>query len=304
MSNSKTQVLRDLPAGNSEVTSLYWCEKGLFAGDLDGNIFIYETDNSPSGGQCHIGQCHNFKVHNLAVSSICYINDNVFSCSLDGNVSTLKFNAQGKNDISSIKSITDCFVICPVGSMDMVLFGTTSGSLYFYDISKENLSEPLKLFTNSAVCSISLHPTENKVGVLSNQEFVLVNLDKREEEKRLKITADKCTCCAISDNALSCVISTTEGSVRIVDMITFKEVGCVVIDQTELNKVASIDYGKRFVLIGCNGKVTMFNLNTMLKETGNIIERKPLLALAVQPVDMKIAVAGCDKNITLLGFEK
>lgn len=295
------QVLRDLPAGEFEVTSLYWNDKGLFAGDLNGNIFIYETDNSPLGGQCHLGRCADYKVHSLAVSSICCVGDYVFSCSIDGTVSMMSVTT--KTQPKKI-SVTDCFVLCPVESMNIVVLGTVSGSVLFYDISKKEVSEPLKLFENSAVCSISLHPTEKKIGVLSSQEFVLVDIDKREEVQRLKMTADKCTCCAMSDNALSCVISTTEGSVRIVDLITFKEVGCVVIDQTELNKVASIDYGKRFVLIGCNGKVTLFNLNKMMKETGNIIERKPLLALAIQQVDMKIAVAGCDKNITLLGFQK
>lgn len=295
------QVLRDLPAGNSEVTSLYWNDKGLFAGDLEGKIFIYETDNSPAGGQCHLGQCNKYDAHSLAVSSICCVNDSVISCSIDGTVSVMKISTKKK---SGEIPVNDCFVLCPVESMKLVVLGTISGNIYFYDISKENLSEPLKVFENLSVCSISLHPTENKIGVLSNKEFVLIDLDKREELNRLKMTADKCTCCAMSDNALSCVISTTEGSVRIVDLITFKEVGCVVIDQTELNKVASIDYGKRFVLIGCNGKVTLFNLNKMMKETANIIERKPLLALAIQQVDMKIAVAGCDKNITLLGFQK
>ena len=295
------QVLRDLPAGNSEVTSLYWNDKGLFAGDLEGKVFIYETDNSPSGGQCHLGQCNKYDAHGLAVSSICCVGDNVISCSIDGTISIMNLATK---EIGSSIPVTDCFVLCPVESMNLVILGTVSGLIYFYDISKQNLSDPLKLFENLSVCSISLHPTENKAGVLSNKEFVLIDLDDRKEINRLKMTADKCTCCAISDNALSCVISTTEGSVRIVDLITFKEVGCVVIDQTELNKVASIDYGKRFVLIGCNGKVTLFNLNKMMKETGNIIERKPLLALAIQQVDMKIAVAGCDKNITLLGFQK
>ncbi|OHT04640.1 hypothetical protein TRFO_27776 [Tritrichomonas foetus] len=295
------RAIKDLSAEDVEVSAIYWNKKGLFGGDLNGRIHIYETDNSNEGGLCHLGKIQSYDAHSLAVTSIACISNLVVSCSLDGSI--YKYNLGTGENEKIAENINDCFILCPVESMNALLLGTTSGHLYIYTVSSKSLSEPIKIFDDTAINSISLHPTLHKAAILSETELIYFDIDNKTIEKRLKMTADSCTCAAISDNALSCVVTTTEGSVRVVDMITFKEVGCVFIEKTELNKVAPIDYGKRFIITGCNGKVFLFNLNTMLKEPGLAAGKKPLLALAVQPTDMKIAVSGCENTIKLLDFD-
>ena len=294
------RVIKTIETGKSEVTALSWTDKGLFCGDLNGIIYIFKRDESQDGGSCKIKDSQSFSHHQLAVSSICNIGDYVFSSSLDGTICKHNIDTNASQNVA--ESVNDCFTMIAVEHMNMVIFGTTSGSIYFYNVNDDSVSEPIKLFQES-ICSFSLHPTENKVVVLTNKEFLLFNLDTKEEEKRIGITADCCTDVSFADNALSCVVSTTEGTARVVDMISMKEVGCVVIDDTELNKVQSIQYGKRFIMIGCNGKVCLFNLNQMIKEPGLQVARAPVLALAVNTKLNKIAVSGFGSSIALIDFD-
>lgn len=299
MTSSKLQILRDLPA-DFEVSALFWSEAGLFYGDMNGSIYLYEADYTPQGGNSHIGQKRLLTSQKLAITSICCIKDFCVSSSLDSTIMVFNYKTNNSQIITSIPSP---YVLIPIDSIDSVAIGSLDGSVYFINSKNSQTSGPFKLF-NEPICSIARNPIENQIVALSSKEFVLFDFTQKTEINRLKITADCCTSCSISDNGLSCVISTTEGTVRIVDMISFKEAGCVLIDQVELNKVIQTDYGKRFVVLGCNGKVNIFNINTMMKESGIIVGKLPLIALSIQPVDMKIAIAGSKSSITLLNFEK
>jgi WD40 repeat protein len=238
--------------------------------------------------------------HKLAVSSICSIADFVISCSLDGSLIQWDPGSQAHRRIA--ESIPDPIRVYPYETEKILFIGTVSGSVALFSIESGSPLSVVTLF-NTAVVSFAVHPTAKKFVSLSPQELVLWTINPLQEERRLKLSVDCCTCCSVTPDGFSCAVSTTEGTARIVDLVSFTEVGCIVFDQSELNTIAGRDFGKQFVVTSCDGKIGVFDIRKMVKQKGLKVGKKPLIALAVSEKVGKAAVAGCDNIITLIDFD-
>lgn len=296
------RVLRTLEASQGEVTSLFWGSEGLCCGDVNGELTIYASDRTPAGGLCNLKSepviC---TAHKMAISSVCTLKGQVISCSLDGTIAATTISEAPESQYIAT-DVASPIQVYPIVSDNQYLVGTMTGSLHFRTVSPDTVVATMQIFENEPVVGICVHEASRKAYVLSPSEFVSINLVDRADVKRVKITAECSTGCSVAEDGLTCAVTTTEGTVRIIDTISFKEVGCIVFEKAELNKVLSIEYGKRFVVTSCDGRVGVFDLRKMIKEKGIKIGKKSLIALAVQSDDMKIAVAGCDSVITLLDF--
>ncbi|KAH0786017.1 hypothetical protein GPJ56_010074 [Histomonas meleagridis] len=293
------RVIKTISLEDTEVTSIFWSSKGLVSGALNGSVLYWPTDDSPNGGMCHIGEMKEYSDHSLAVTSVCIVGDYLVSSSLDGKISKIQIS---DSKISSISSIKDPCVLSPIGSSNLFLVGTATGTLYKLSIDSDTIVSSLDLF-KEAICSIAEHPTNNESLILSSSELKIVNHDTMQVTQTIDLSGICCTCVSISDDGLTAVITATDGSVRVIDLVSFKQVGCIVFDGSELHRIQPIEFGRRFVVAGADGRVSFVNLEKMLKEKGLKIGSSPILALAVQKEKNIIAVAGFDGNITFLDYE-
>jgi WD40 repeat protein len=147
------------------------------------------------------------------------------------------------------------------------------------------------------------NPIAPQLFVLTTRELALIGIEDGACLKRVAITASCCTCCAVAGDGHSCAISTMEGTVRIVDVVTFAEVGSIFFDQMELHTVASYDSGKHFVVTSADGRIGLFDLRKMVTEPALKVGKKPLLALSVNETIGKACVAGCHASVPILDFE-
>jgi WD40 repeat protein len=293
------RVLKTLSAEH-EVTALWWGKLGLSVGDMSGFVYLWPTDDAPTGGLCHLGEQRRYLPHSLAVSSLCDLGPLLISCSLDGSISRWDSRSDTFGRIG--ERISDPVRVYPLDFNASVVIGTASGDIFFYSMDSDSMTKMIHLF-ESSVISFALHPTARQIFVLGVTELVLFGLDNNSIVNQVTVSVDCCTCCSVTLDGLSCAVSTTEGTVRIVDVVSFTEVGSIVFDQAELNAVARFNYGKSFVVTSTDGRVGVFDVRKMIKEKGLKVGRWPLLALAVNETIGKAAVAGCDPTVTLLDFE-
>jgi WD40 repeat protein len=224
----------------------------------------------------------------------------LISCSLDGSIS--RWDSRSAKFGRIAERISDPVRVHPLESDAAVVIGTASGDIFFYSMESDAVTKTFHLF-ESSVISFSLHPTARQLFVLGVTELVLFGLDDDATVSQVTVSVDCCTCCSVTLDGLSCAVSTTEGTVRIVDVVSFTEVGSIVFDQAELNTVAGFNYGKSFVVTSTDGRVGVFDVRKMIKDKGLKVGKWPLLALAVNETIGKAAVAGCDPTVTLLDFE-
>jgi WD40 repeat protein len=223
----------------------------------------------------------------------------VISCSLDNTVFVI---GQSGRPRQIGANIADPACVLALESSGRLFIGTLSGMAFVLAADSFAVVHSVKLF-DSPIVRFDVHPTAAQLFALSETELVMVGWENGTVMKRVSITVDCCTSCAVSTDGFSVAISTTEGTVRIVDVVAFKEVGSIVFDEIELNAVAGYDYGKHFVVAAMDGKVGVFDLRKMVKEQGVKVGMKPLVALAVNQEIGKAAVAGWESAITLIDFE-
>jgi WD40 repeat protein len=294
------RVLKALSANDDTITALYWGTSGLCAGSIAGDVFIWPTDQTLAGGLCQLGEQIPFRAHEMAVTSLACIGNTIISISLDGTISAS--NIETKKAEKILTGINNPFCITANEKANTFYIGTLDGRVCLVDSSKKEVMKEERFLTSEAV-SVSVHSISNSGCVLSNTEVVLFNLDSLEVKKRLRITADCCNCVTFSTDGLSLLITTTEGTVRVVDTVSFVEVGCQKFDIGELNDIMPIDYGKRYVVAGSEGKIGVFNLNKMIKEKSLKVTSGLVKCVAVQQETMKVAVGGGDAMINLLDFD-
>jgi WD40 repeat protein len=291
------RVLKNLPT-REEVTALCWAEFGLVAGDISGSLTIWPTDDTAKGGVCHLAASIDpLRVHSLAVCSLCAIGVSVISCGLDNAVFVSAPDAPPRRIAAEI---ADPSTALALESERRLCVGTLSGIVHVFEIDTFQPVYTIEIF-KSPIVRLSSHPTSGGFFGLSETELVLIGLEGAIE-KRVPIEVDCCTSCAVTPDGYSVAVGTTEGTVRIVDAVAFREVGAIVFDETELNEVGHYDYGKHFVVAAMDGKVGVFDIRKMVKEPGVKVGGKPLVALAVRQAIGKAAVAGCESAVTLLDF--
>ena len=294
------RVLKGLSAGDDTITALYWGDSGLCAGSIAGDVFVWPKDQTLDGGLCHLGSSITFKAHEMAVTSVACLNDVIVSISLDGKIFASNIKEQKLGQVFG--EIGSPFCIAANEKTNMFFIGTLDGRVFSIDAKEMQIKKECRFLT-SEVVSISVHPMSNNGCAMSNTEIVLFDLETLEAKKRLRITADCCNCVTFSTDGLSLLITTTEGTIRVVDTVSFVEVGCQKFDIGELNDIMPIDYGKRYVVAGSEGKIGVFNLNKMIKEKGLKVSSGLVKCVAVQQEFMKIAVGGGDAMINLLDFD-
>jgi WD40 repeat protein len=221
----------------------------------------------------------------------------VVSCGLDGAIFLSDRTAPPRRIAADIP---DPSTTLAVESEHRLFVGALSGLAHVLETDTFQTIAEIRVF-QSPIIRLSLHPTKRQFFALSETELILLSIDGAIE-KRLLIEVDCCTSCAATPDGYSVAIATTEGTVRIVDVVAFREVGAIVFDETELNELALYDYGKHFVVASMDGKVGVFDIRKMVKEPGVKVGGKPLLALTVRQAIGKAAVAGCESAVTLLDF--
>jgi WD40 repeat protein len=292
------RVLKTL-ASEGEITSLWWSDLGLIAGDLSGEVSLWPTDNSTDGGLCHLGEPVHRPIHTLAVTSVCSIGPLIISCSLDGSIFQWDCSETSK-PLST--TISDPFQVFPLISDNVILIGTVSGVAVFYSMTDESIVNSVQLFSTPIV-KFAIHPTARQFFALTQKELAIVEIDGGIVVNKVVVSAGCCTCCAVSGDGYSCAISTTEGAARILDVVSFVEVGSIFFEESELNAIAAYDYGKHFVVTSVDGRIGLFDLRKMVKEPGLKVGKKPLIALSVNGEIGKASVAGCETPITIIDFE-
>lgn len=295
------RIIKSVGTNENPVISVYWNEKGLVAGGFGGMVHFFPTDESPEGGLCHLGEITSQKVHKLAVNSVCIVDNYIVSSALDGTV--IITNISGLEHTRILEDIEDPTIVCPMPIIHSVLVGTSSGNIILYNVETKQVISHTKIF-DSAVVSASKYSTKPHVAIISSNELVSFNLITLKEENRVKIISTCCNSVAVSTDGFTAVITTSEGIIRFVDLIAFKEFGTAVIDtETELNQLGSIDYGKRFVVSTSDGKVYLFDSHKMIKERGIKIAKKPIVSFIVEETQMKMAAAFGESSVTLLDFD-
>ena len=304
------RIVKGISASDDTITALHWGSLGLVAGSVTGDLFVWPVDMTPDGGLCHLNDYQFYDTHKMAVSSISSIEDLVISISLDESIyatkivnNTLVEESEKKPQHVGQRILTEIkepFSVQTVPNLGLIFISTLEG--FVYAVDKEFNIKAKKQFINSEIVALSVHGPSNRGAIIGSRDLILFDLSTLEIVKKLTITADNLDSLCFSTDGLSILITTTEGTLRIVDTIAFREVGCQKFDIGELNDLAPINYGKRYIVAGSEGKVGVFNLNHMIKETGIKVASGLVKCVAVQQDDMKVAVAGADNMITLLDF--
>lgn len=305
------RVLKGLSENDDSITALHWGKLGLAAGSVMGDIFVWPKDISINGGLCHLGDSQTYHNHTMAITSLSSLGNSVISISLDESIFATEivnpltspdFETSGlKTGQRILTEIKEPFGIQTIEKLGLIFISTLQGYVYVAD-RNYNIKSKSQIL-NSEIISLSVHESSNRGVVIGTKELIMFDLTTLEILKRLTITADNCNCVCFSTDGLSILVTTTEGTLRIVDSVSFKEVGCQKFDIGELNDVMPINYGKRYIIAGSEGKVGLFNLNKMIKELGLKVSSGMMKCVAVQDEDMKIAVAGSDNMINLLDFD-
>jgi WD40 repeat protein len=293
------RVLKNLPT-QEEVTALCWRKPGLIAGDILGGISIWPPTVQSEGGVCRLGEPHRYEVHHFAVCSVSSIGMSVISCGLDNAVFMIGPSFPVPRQIAP--DIPDPACVLVHESENRLFIGTLSGVVHVLETDRFTNVFSVKLF-QSPIVGIEIHPIDHQFFALSEKELVSVDLKNETILKRVLITVDCCTACAVSEDGFSIAISTTEGTTRIVDVTAFREVGSIVFDEVELNAIAGYNYGRHFAVASMDGKVGVFDVRKLVKEQGLKVWTKPIVALAVNQEIGKAAVAGWDNAVTLFDFE-
>ena len=297
------RVLKNMSANDSIVTALYWSNLGLVAGTINGEIIFWKRDLGKEGGLSHLSQSEIFQVQKMAISSVTTIGNKIISISLDGSIYMINTETEEIEQILTNLYMPFCVVSNELNENKKELFvATLDGKVCLINGEDLSIQKSENIF-ETEISSISLHPQTNKGCVLTKSAIALFSLDSLKVIKRLRITADCCDSLTFSTDGFSILVTTTEGTLRVVDTISFKEVGCQKFEIGELNDLCPIDYGKRYIIAGSESKVGIFNLTKMVKEKGLKVGNGLVKCVAVQPEDMKIAVGGGNSMITLLDFD-
>ena len=289
------RVIKCLSQSDEEITSLFWSDVGLLAGTIEGSIHIWPTDKTPNGGLCFLGEPYTVSHSSLAVSSICTNSSTVFFTTLDGEL--FKFSLK-KNDISLIEDCPESFSLFSYS--EGALIGSLDGCIYFYSVDDGKVIKSVYAFDTPIV---SIASFKNKIYVLSQTKVAEIDFESFTVIRETEISASQCNGIAASADGYSLIVATSDGSLRIIDTVTFKEVGAQFLNSISLNAVAQITDNPQFVATGSDGKIQIFNMETMTRETALRVNRESLKPLAMHPEEKNFAVAGGDNMITLIGFE-
>ena len=294
------RFIKKLNIKNTIKTALYWSDLGLICGDITGHIYIWKKDDSQKGGLSHLSSdAQDFPAHKMAVSSLTSIGTNIISISLDGTI--FVSNVETKEVKQILSNLYMPFCISCNESTQQILIGTLDGKVHLIDALNFTIQKTETVF-QTEIQAIAIHPQTNKGCALTKREIALFDLDSLNVTKKLTITADCCDSLTFSSDGFSILVTTAEGTLRVVDSISFKEVGCQKYDDGELNDICPINFGKSYVIAGSAGKLCLFNLTKMSKETGLQIDKDGFIkCVATQPGmnDATIAVA-CGCSITLV----
>lgn len=295
------RVVKTLEHEGQHISTLHWCEKGLAAGTLEGSVFFYPRDETPNGGICKIGVPKAYdNAHALSVTSLCFCGDLCVSCGLDGKLSRVDIADTESAASFFCESVCDAYAIISIDD-DHLIVGTVSGKLVKVHAGDGNVVRELQI-SDETICKLEMNKMNKKVLAMDSQNVVEVDVEDMIVTNKIKLEGVCCTCFSISDDGLTAVVTTTEGSVRVIDLVAWRQVGCTVFEHNELNRVAEIEFGKRFVVGGSDGRVAFFNLSKMIKEKGLKIGNEPIVAMAIQYGGNITAVSGCTSNITFLDY--
>ena len=262
----------------SEFTCVAWDSAGLCAGDMNGKVYIWRSqeDNKVLPIDCdHYSDC---APHKLAVNSIDTKGDVIVSSSLDGSI--CKTDVAGLTSTPVAEEVKDPVVVCLAG--EILLVGTCSGKLVFVSLETGAVSATIELFADSPVVSISVHAATGKAYALSTKELVCVDIAGRAEDKRGKIAANCATCVAVTDDGFTCAVTATDGAVHMIDTVSFREVGMIPLVQTELNKIVAYNYGQKCACASIDGQLSAVDVRKMIKsgQRTRAVRNQPIIGLA------------------------
>ena len=286
MKQAATFSLED---GN-DITALCWPADGIFAGDIGGGVRVWKASETEKRSHVDPEPTIRCEVHSLAVNSIDVHHHCVITSSLDGTVHKTSIENFDSEQIAT--EVEDPIQVCSTN--DFILIGNASGTLFIYSDEGATLTATIPVFKDVPIVSICFKEDTGKIFVLSPHELAMVDIKTQKEEKRCLISAPEVTCAALTDDGYSCAVSATDGTVRMVDVVSFREVGLAVMEQCELNKIAALDYGKKFVVTSMVGMMRLLETRGMKAGTRLNIGKQPLLALAVNKEYGMMAVAKGD----------
>lgn len=140
------------------------------------------------------------------------------------------------------------------------------------------------------------------VFALSKNKLIQVDLKTFEVQKTLEFYTEICNCFSISPDGLTGIATSSDGTIRIVDIISLKEIGCQLIHECEINDLVSIQQGTYFITTDMKGYVGRFNLKLMRVEQSLNISKYFLKPIAAHPTEFLVAVGGQEPGISILKF--
>lgn len=295
------RVIKTLDIEDKHISCLHWDENGLTSGTLEGSIIFYPRDETSNGGICHIGAPKTYDdIHSLSITSICFCGGLCVSCGLDGKIAIIN---TGNDEFESkiiCADVNDAYTIIGIDNRFAVV-GTISGKLYKINVLDDKVEGELEL-ASETICKLEKNKMNNRLLAMDSEEVIEIDYENMNVTNKIKLEGVCCTCLSVSDDGLTAIVTTTEGTVRVVDLVAWRQVGCTVFEHNELNRVGEIEFGRRFVVGGSDGRVAFFNLTKMIKEKGLKIGNDPILAMAIQYGGNIAAVSGCTSSITFLDY--
>jgi len=285
------RVLKTLTGDYFIPTAMTWCEIGLVVGSVDGKVLYFKKDLE-SGGICQLSDCARLYTHKYAVSSVCYVNGRVYSCSIDG-----KLMVYYEQKAEEINTVTDPYFI--TSNNGFVYVGNLDGVLYKIEPLTQSIVETAKIFDEPIVC-VDFYPGYDKGLALCSKKLVIFDANSLEKIKTLNLTTDECTSMMITKDCYTCLVTAVDGTIRVIDLVSFKEVGCKFLDIGELNGITNFDDVSRYLVVSSQGKACIFNSSLMIKESSIKVCKTYLKSVVTNPDNLQIAVAGGEKSITIL----
>lgn len=290
-----SSIIKTISCNDLSVTSLSWTDIGLSIGCIDGTIFFCGTSTT-RGTLVRIKDPISYKEHKFAISSLCSLGNVVISISLDESIgfyNSVDLSFHSKNIVPRP------FCLCSCPNFNCFFVGSIDGSIFI--IKNENVEKSLKI-SSDPISSLAYVPQTHSSLILSKNKLFQLDLGKMQVIKELTLLTKQCNCISVSFDGFTTVITANDGTIRIVDIISFREIGCQLIHECELNDIVTNQDGTMFVTTDMKGYVGRFSVESMSLHPAMNISKYFLKAIACHPTEFLIAVGGQEPGVSVLKF--